>query len=148
MFSVLKGQKKWWGGSINYLLLLLLGRNLKRNQRTTHICATGHHSQSTVHSALDVRTIYQNSTKSQAWCCLPLTIKTYLSQHFDRRTSRNAWVMLRDGTCHCSASQNLFKHNILEHTIPNSVKFSFSTGYLSSHCQLFNLIASWDNFRS
>lgn len=63
-------------GSINYLLLLLLGKNLKQNPRTTYIYATGHHSQSTVHSALDVRTICQNSTEGWALVFSPIDHKT------------------------------------------------------------------------
>lgn len=57
-------------------------------------------------------------------------------------------MMLRDGTCVCNASQNLFKDTpSLEHAILNSVKFGVSTGYLPSNCQFFNLKVSGDNFR-
>jgi len=57
-------------------------------------------------------------------------------------------MMLRDGTCTCNASQNLFKDTLsLEQAIPNSVKFGASTGYLPSNCQFFNLKVSGDNFR-
>lgn len=95
VFSVLKGQKKN-GEEFNKLLATsVTGEKSQKELRTTHIYVTGHHSQ----SALDVRTIYQNSTESWAWCSLPLTTKPNLCQHFDSRTSRNAWVMLRVGTC-------------------------------------------------
>lgn len=57
-------------------------------------------------------------------------------------------MMLRDGTCVCNASQNLFKDaSSLEHAIPNSVKFGASKGYLPSNCQFFNLKASEDDVR-
>lgn len=57
-------------------------------------------------------------------------------------------MMLRDGTCVCNASQNLFKDtSSLEHAILNSVKFGASMGYLPSNCQFFNLKVSGDNFK-
>lgn len=84
--------------------------------------------------------------KVEHWCSLPLTTKPHLSQHFDSQTNRNVWMILRDGTCECNASQNLFKDtSSWEHTIPNSVNFCVSTGSLSNHCHLFNLVMSWGN---
>lgn len=55
-------------------------------------------------------------------------------------------MMLKDGTCVWTVSQNLFKDmSPLECTIPNSVKIGVSMGYLPSNCQFFNLKISGDN---